>query len=67
LKNPSGKIKQILKIDDSNKIIFDDFRDIKLEEKADLVFAGLHLGLASKVIFKLIIESLMHCLMLRFP
>lgn len=38
----------VLVIDDDHKIIFDDFRNVKLDEKADLVFADPPFGIDFK-------------------
>ena len=42
------KQKRILKIDDSHIIIFDDFRNVELKEKADLIFADPPFGIGFK-------------------
>ncbi|MEM3595860.1 MAG: hypothetical protein QXL25_04635, partial [Candidatus Bathyarchaeia archaeon] len=39
---------QILKIDDEHNIIFDDFRNVKLDEKADLIFVDPPFGIGFK-------------------
>ncbi len=38
-------MKDSLKIDDSHKVIFDDFRNVQLDEKPDLVFADPPFGI----------------------
>lgn len=48
MKNPADKLEHVLKIDDTHKIIFDDFRSVKLDEKADLVFADPPFGIGFK-------------------
>lgn len=40
--------RKILRIDDSHIIIFDDFRNVRLEEKADLIFADPPFGIGFK-------------------
>ena len=44
----STKSENILKIDDDHVIIFDDFRNVKLYEKADLIFADPPFGIGFK-------------------
>ncbi|MCD6465751.1 site-specific DNA-methyltransferase [Candidatus Bathyarchaeota archaeon] len=44
----SAKSENILKIDDDHVIIFDDFRNVKLYEKADLIFADPPFGIGFK-------------------
>ncbi|MEM2455542.1 MAG: hypothetical protein QXN21_06345, partial [Candidatus Bathyarchaeia archaeon] len=38
----------ILKIDDEHLIVFDDFRNVKLDVKADLIFADPPFGINFK-------------------
>ncbi|NIO36130.1 hypothetical protein GTO27_00320, partial [Candidatus Bathyarchaeota archaeon] len=45
---PLTKSRRILKIDETHEIIFDDFRRIRLNEKADLVFADPPFGIDFK-------------------
>lgn len=40
--------RKILRIDDAHKVIFDDFRNVELDEKADLVFADPPFGIGFK-------------------
>ena len=42
------KTKSVLIIDDAHKVIFDDFRNVKLDEKADLIFADPPFGIGFK-------------------
>jgi len=44
----SLETRRILKIDDSHAVIFDDFRNVKLDEEADLVFADPPFGIGFK-------------------
>jgi len=39
------EMKKILEIDDAHKVIFDDFRNVKLDEKADLIFVDPPFGI----------------------
>jgi site-specific DNA-methyltransferase (adenine-specific) len=39
---------KVLKIDDQHRVIFNDFRNVKLEEKADLIFADPPFGIDFK-------------------
>ena len=48
LNGNSKRSGRILKIDDSHIVIFDDFRNVKLNEKADLVFADPPFGIDFK-------------------
>ena len=41
-------MKKILEIDDAHKVIFDDFRNVKLDEEADLLFADPPFGIGFK-------------------
>ena len=43
-----GKMESILRIDESHRVIFDDFRNIKLDEKADMIFADPPFGIGFK-------------------
>jgi len=41
-------LSRLIKIDDDHRIIFDDFRNVKLDEEADLVFADPPFGIGFK-------------------
>ncbi len=48
MNSPLGESRRILKIDDAHMVIFDDFRNVKLNEKVDLIFADPPFGIGFK-------------------
>ena len=48
LDNTSGRPRRVLSIDDAHKVIFDDFRNVKLGKRADLIFADPPFGISFK-------------------
>jgi site-specific DNA-methyltransferase (adenine-specific) len=48
INNLSTKSRHVLKVDDTHKVIFDDFRNVRLDEKANLIFADPPFGIGFK-------------------